>query len=129
MPAVMIYTIHYRMTRRSKACIVPAVFYCLSDMKRWMPPLFAIVLFEDFRDGFLDRLDLLVEFRGGDALRAVAEDNELLQTVGGRHAHPPALSERIGHAFDILVGGLGLLGVDDVDVVIFSTVPRPCGTR
>ena len=69
MPVAMIYTIHYRMTRRSKACIALAGFYCLSDMKRWMPPLFAIVLFEDFRDGFLDRLDLLVKFRGGDAAR------------------------------------------------------------
>ena len=60
-----------------------------------------------------------MEFPGRDALRAVAEDDELLERVRGRHAHAPSAAQLVGDALDVLVGRLRLLRIDDVEVVVF----------
>ena len=65
----------------------------------------------------LGLLHLGVERGGGDARRAVAEDDDLLQIVAGGDADAALLAQFIGGALDVRVGGLRLLGVDHLHAV------------
>ena len=45
----------------------------------------------------------------------MAEDDDLLEAVARRHAHAAAAAQLMRDAFDVSVGRLGLLGVDDLE--------------
>ena len=59
-------------------------------------------------------------FKGlrGYAQGTVAENNQLLGGVGSDDAGVVAAGYLMGGLFDVHVGGLGLLGVDDLEVVV-----------
>ena len=48
----------------------------------------------------------------------MTKDNDLLHTVRSRHADAAALADLMGNPLDEHIGGLGLLGVDHMDVVV-----------
>ena len=48
----------------------------------------------------------------------MAQNDDLFHAVGGGHADPPPLADLVGDMLDEHIRRLGLLGVDDVDVVI-----------
>ena len=50
----------------------------------------------------------------------MAQDDELLRAVRRGHPDPVLPGDLIGGLLDIAVGGLGLLGIDHVDVVVFG---------
>lgn len=87
-----------------------------------------IVLRQNALDLDLRGVDLVVEVLGGNTLGPVAEDDELLKIVARRHADAAAAAKLKAQALDILIRRLRLPGIDDVDVVVFSTDPSPCGT-
>ena len=57
----------------------------------------------------------------------MAQNDELLGPVGGGHPHPVLFSQLVGGLFNVGVGGLGLLGVDHVDVVVFHHLSQAAG--
>ena len=65
----------------------------------------------------LSGLDLGMKRAGGDAQRPVAENNDLLGAVRCCHAHAPLAAQLVGRTFDVGVGGLCFLGVNDFDAV------------
>ena len=69
-------------------------------------------------DLFFHVLHFFVEHPGGHAQRAVTKDNDLLHAVRGRHPDAAAFADFVGDPLDEHIGGLGLLGIDHMDVVV-----------
>src|SRR5699024_11988173 len=59
---------------------------------------------------------LIFQFGGGHALGPVAQNDHLLQAVGGGHPHPVVPAELVSGALNVHVGGLRLLGVHHIQV-------------
>ncbi len=70
-----------------------------------------------------------MEHAGRDAEGTVAQNDDLFHAVGGGHTDPPPLADLVGDMLDEHIRRLGLLGVDDVDVVILLDAPGLPGTR
>ena len=62
-------------------------------------------------------LHLRLEGSGGQAQSPVAQNDHLLQPVGGGHPHPMVSPQVIGRFFNIGVGSFRLLGVHHIDTV------------
>ena len=48
----------------------------------------------------------------------MAQNDDLLHTIGGRHPDPAVFADLVGDALDEHIRRFGLFGVDDVDVVV-----------
>ena len=57
----------------------------------------------------------------------MTKDNDLLHTVRGRHADTAAFADLVGDPLDEHIGGLGLLGIDHMDVVVLLNGTRAAG--
>ena len=70
-------------------------------------------------DQLSDTFDLLTEIPRGPEDTALTSDNELDHTVGGSDCGAVSSADADRDFFDLLVGGLRLFCIHDVDVVVF----------
>lgn len=63
-------------------------------------------------------LELALQLCGGDAQHAAAQGGELDERVGRRHADGVVFADLADERFDIQVGALILLRVDDAQIIV-----------
>ena len=71
------------------------------------------------RNQLSDTFDLFTEIPRGPEDAALTSDNELDHAVGGGDCGTIASADADRDFFDVLVGGLSLFCIHDVDVVVF----------
>ncbi len=57
----------------------------------------------------------------------MAQNDDLLHAVGGRHPHPAVLADLMGDMLNEHVRRLGLFGVHDVDIVVLLDAAGAAG--
>ena len=78
-------------------------------------------------DQLSDTLDLLAEIPCGPEDTALTSDNELDHAVGGSDCGAVSSADADRDFFDVLVGGLRLFCIHDVDVVVFLDLLHTAG--
>ena len=74
---------------------------------------------DDLGNLFVDPLHLAEQLGGGHPQNAAAQGGELDQSVGGRDADGVIFSDLVCQRFDILIGTLSLLRVNDAEIALF----------